>query len=97
MILLGDVGQVEPCFGPHGDSVNLGGKIGARFVMNIPQTQKSFWTHPILVLGDVCQVEGRLSPFGYSVIPITQRRCTLRAECTMGMEVIFCTAYCTPR
>jgi hypothetical protein len=24
MVLLGDVGQVEACFGPFGDSVNLG-------------------------------------------------------------------------
>jgi hypothetical protein len=23
MVLLGDVGQIQPCFGPFGDSVNL--------------------------------------------------------------------------
>jgi hypothetical protein len=26
MVLLGDVGQVEACFGPFGESVNLGAR-----------------------------------------------------------------------
>jgi hypothetical protein len=28
---------------------------------------KSFWTHPMALLGDEAQVEARLSPFGDSV------------------------------
>jgi hypothetical protein len=36
MVLLGDVGQVEAHFCLFGDSINLRGKIYARFVPNIP-------------------------------------------------------------
>jgi hypothetical protein len=42
MVLLGDVAQVEARFSPFGESANL---IGVRFEWNIPQAQKSFWTH----------------------------------------------------
>ena len=50
MVLLGNVSQVEACFGPFGDSVNLGAT-----------------------------------------------KVHVRAECTMGMEIIFGTADGTPR
>jgi hypothetical protein len=39
----------------------------ARFAPNVPQAQKSFWTHPMVVLGDVGHVESRSGPFGGSV------------------------------
>jgi hypothetical protein len=35
----------------------------AWFAPNVPQAQKSFWTHPMVVLGDVAKVEARFSPF----------------------------------
>jgi hypothetical protein len=31
---------------------------------NIPYAQKSFWTHPMVLLGDEAQVEARFSRFG---------------------------------
>ena len=34
---------------------------------NVPEAQKSFWTHPMELLGDVGHVESRLSPFADSV------------------------------
>jgi hypothetical protein len=34
--------------------------------MNVPQAQKSFWTHPMVLLGDEAQVEARFSLFGDS-------------------------------
>jgi hypothetical protein len=37
------------------------------FALNIPQTQKSFWTHPIEHLGDVGHVESHFDPFRDSV------------------------------
>jgi hypothetical protein len=46
------VGHVEPRFGPFGDNVD----VGARFVPNIPQAQKSFWMHLMVLLGDEAQV-----------------------------------------
>jgi hypothetical protein len=38
--------------------------MGARFVLNVPQAQKSFWMHPMELLGDVGHVESRFGPFG---------------------------------
>ena len=39
-------------------------KIGARVVANVPEAQKSFWTHSMVPLGDEAQVEARFGPFG---------------------------------
>jgi hypothetical protein len=39
----------------------------AWFAPNVQQPQKSFWTHPMVVLGDVGHVESRFGPFGGSV------------------------------
>jgi hypothetical protein len=35
--------------------------------MNVPHAQKSFWTHPMELQGDVGHVESRFSLFGDSV------------------------------
>jgi hypothetical protein len=39
---------------------------GAQFTPNVPMGQKSFWTHPIVLLGDEAQVKAQFSPFGDS-------------------------------
>jgi hypothetical protein len=36
MELLGDMGHLESCFRPFGDSVSVGAKIGAWFAPNVP-------------------------------------------------------------
>jgi hypothetical protein len=54
---------VQARFGPLGDSVSVSAGNVHGFVPNIPQAQKSFWTHPMVLLGDEAQVEARLSPF----------------------------------
>jgi hypothetical protein len=41
--------------------------IGARFALNLPQAHKSFWPHPMKLLGDVGLVESHFGPFGDSV------------------------------
>jgi hypothetical protein len=41
--------------------------MGARFVPNVSWAWKSFWAHPMVLLGDVCQVEARFGLFGDSV------------------------------
>jgi hypothetical protein len=33
---------------------------------NVPYAQKSFWTHPMVLLGDEAQVDARFGPFGDS-------------------------------
>ena len=33
---------------------------------NVPLAQKSFWTHPMVLLGDEAQVDACFSPFGDS-------------------------------
>jgi hypothetical protein len=40
---------------------------GAQFAPNVPQPQKSLWTHPMELHGDVDLVESRFGPFGDSV------------------------------
>jgi hypothetical protein len=35
-------------------------------VLNVPLAQRSFWIHPIILLGDEAQVEAPFSPFGDS-------------------------------
>ena len=65
MVLLGDVGHVESCFGPFRDSV----RVGARLVHGLSQTYKgseSFGTHPMVLLGDETLVEAHLGLFGDS-------------------------------
>jgi hypothetical protein len=44
--------------------------------------------HPMVLIGDVGQVELRFSPFRCRVNP-AQDRCTVCAECTTGMEIIW--------
>ena len=39
---------------------------GALFAPNVPSAQKSFWTHPIVPLGDEAEVGARLGPFRHS-------------------------------
>jgi hypothetical protein len=57
MVPLGDEARVDAHFGSFGDSVNLDARLVHGFTLNIPQAQKSFWTHPIEHLGDVGHVE----------------------------------------
>jgi hypothetical protein len=67
MVLLGDEGQVDARFGPFRDSANLDAILVHGFALNVPQAQKSFWTHLIEHLGDVGHVESHFGPFRDSV------------------------------
>jgi hypothetical protein len=35
-------------------------------VRNVPYAQKSFWMHPMILLGDKAQLDARFGPFGDS-------------------------------
>jgi hypothetical protein len=54
-------------------------------VLNVPQAQKSFWTHPIVLLGDEAQLDARFGPFGDSA---NLDRCMVCAKCTIGLEIV---------
>ena len=41
--------------------------IGAQFVPNVRSSQKSFWTHPMELLGEVGHVDSHFFSFGDSV------------------------------
>jgi hypothetical protein len=71
MILHGDEAQVEARFSPFGDSANIDAD---RCIVCAERTiaQKSFWTHPLELLGDVGHVESHFAPFGYSVSVVTR-------------------------
>ena len=56
LVLLGDEAQVEACFGPFGNGANL----DATWVCGLCRMYygwKSFWTHPMELLGYVGLVE----------------------------------------
>jgi hypothetical protein len=40
---------------------------GAQIVLNVKRAQKSFWTQPMELLGDVGQLEARFGPLGDGV------------------------------
>ena len=63
---------------------------------NVSYAWKSFWTHPIELLGDVGQVESDFVPFGDSVVSV-QDRCTVCAKRTIGSEIILDAPDGTPR
>ena len=66
MDLLGDVGHVESRFSLFGDSVSVDARYMLGSTPNVPEAQKSFWTHSMVPLGDEAQVEARFGPFGHS-------------------------------
>ena len=37
--------------------------MGAWFALDVPEAQKSFWSHSMVPLGDEAQVEARFGPF----------------------------------
>jgi hypothetical protein len=51
-------------------------------VPNVPKAQKSFWMHPMVLLGDDAQVEARLE----IVLILTQDRSTVCAKRTTISE-----------
>ena len=70
--------------------------MGAWFALDVPLAYKSFWTHPMVPLGDEAQVEARFSLL--DILQIwTQDRCTVCVECTIGSEIILDAPDETPR
>jgi hypothetical protein len=57
---------------------------------------KSFWTHPMVLLGDVAQLEARFGPFRDSA-NLEARHCTDCTVCTIGLEIILDAPDGTPR
>ena len=50
----------------HLEKVLVSVQDSERFAPNVPQAKKQFWTHPMVLLGEVAQVKARFSPFGDS-------------------------------
>ena len=61
---------------------------------NVPSTQKSFWTHPTVPLGDEAQVEACFGPLGDIA---DADRCTVCAKRTIGLEIVLDAPDATPR
>jgi hypothetical protein len=64
--------------------------------VDIPWAQKSFWTHSMEPLGDEAQWKDH---FGLSdkVLILTQDRCTVCIERTIGSKIVLDAPYGTPR
>ena len=96
MELLGDVGHFNSSFGPFGDGVSVGAKFVARLAPNIPLAQESFWTHPMVLLGDEAQLDARFGPLEIVLI-LTQDGWMVCAKCTISSVVILDRPDGTPR
>ena len=57
MVLLGDEAQLETRLGPFGDCANLDASSVHGLRRTYHRLEKSLWTHPIELLGDVGHVE----------------------------------------
>jgi hypothetical protein len=56
-------------------------------VRNVPQARKLFWTHMMQLLGDVAHWN-LVSVYLEIVLILTQHRCTVCAEHTIGSKII---------
>jgi hypothetical protein len=65
-------------------------------VPNVPEAQKSFWTHLMELLDDMSDVESRFDPFGDNV-NVDARWCTICSKHTIGSEINLDTPDGTPR
>ena len=64
---------------------------------HIPLAHKSFWTQPMVLLGDEARVEYLISVNLEIVLILTQDRCPVCAERTIGSEIILDAPDGTPR
>jgi hypothetical protein len=96
MVLLGDEAELEARFGPFGDIAYL----DARQVRSLRRTYhrfgKSFWTHPMVLLGDVGHLEPLLKSLEIVLI-LTQDRCTVCPKHTIGSKNVLDVLDGTPR
>jgi hypothetical protein len=74
MVCLGDEAQLDVCSGLFGDSANLDARLVHSLRRMYHKAQKSYWTHPIELLGDLGHVEFRFGPFEDSVRGKTYHR-----------------------
>jgi hypothetical protein len=65
MDLLGEVNHVDLIL-VYLEAVLVSVQDSCMVSPNVPMAQKSFWTHPIVLLGDEVQVEAHFGPFGDS-------------------------------
>ena len=65
MVLLGDEAEVE-LISIRLEIVLILTQTGAMFAPNVPLAQKSFWTQPMVLLGDQAEVEAHFDLFGDS-------------------------------
>ena len=54
---------------------------------NVPEAQKLFWTHSMVPLGDEVEVEACFGLLDIVLI-LTQDRCTVCVECTIGSDIV---------
>jgi hypothetical protein len=57
-------------------------------VPNVPRARKSFWPHPMDILGDVGQMEAHFGPLEVVLIN-SQDRCTVCDEHAIGLETFW--------
>ena len=63
---------------------------------HVPSAQKSFWTHPFVLRSDEAQVKARFSSIEIVLI-LTQDRCMVCVEHTIGSDIVLDAPDGTPR
>ena len=95
-VILGDMGPVESrsvCL----EMVLLLVQDRSRFAPHVPLAHKSFWTQPMVLLADEAQVEYVISVNLEIVLILTQHRCPVCAERTIGSKIVLDAPDGTPR
>jgi hypothetical protein len=96
MELLVDVGRVESCFGLFGDNVSF----GARQVHSLCQTYHRLRNRfgRIQWYSKVMRIKWMFVSFRFKIVlTLTQDRCTICAERTIGSEILLDALDGTPR
>jgi hypothetical protein len=79
-----------------GDEAHVGVGFGARLASNIPWALKSFWMHPMELLGDVGHVKSKSVHLEIVLVSV-QDTSTVCTKHTIGLEIILDTLDGTPR
>ena len=72
-------------------------QVRARFAPHVPLAHKSFWTQPMVLLGDEAHVEYLVSVNLEIVLILMQDRCKVCTEGTIGLEIVLDAPDGTPR
>ena len=85
MVLLSGEAQAEARLGLFGDSDNLDARWAHGLCRTYHRLKKSFWTHPMVLLGEEARMEAHFWRLEMTLI-LTRDGCTVGTERTIGSK-----------